>query len=242
MSVAIRQIGDPILHQTPKPVDFSKLQQLQQYLDIMWHQLHITGGVGIACNQCAEIQEPWQMAIIGVADEQGLDRAQQRYPHEMIPPPFVIYNPHIESVSGEPYYPIHGEGCLSVAGPIRGREKRYPAVTLRYSNREGQEFSHQFSGFIAHIIQHECDHLRGKTFLDGILSELNESQLSRVKSLCQQALLFHEIQAGVLAMAPMELVFERDQQGKVIIQEDILQQALQASYLAVIEGILKRIA
>lgn len=62
------------------------------------------------------------------------------------------------------------EGCLSLPhfyGPIK-RSKR---VLVKYQDEEGRDQSEEFKGFIAHIIQHEIDHLNGVLFLDRILEQ-----------------------------------------------------------------------
>ena len=41
---------------------------------------------------------------------------------------------------------------------------RSDQVTVRYWDINGHEQVNDFSGFVARIIQHECDHLAGKVF------------------------------------------------------------------------------
>lgn len=62
------------------------------------------------------------------------------------------------------------EGCLSLPhyyGPIK-RSKR---LTLKYMNLEGNIITREFKDFLAHIIQHEVDHLNGILFIDKILEQ-----------------------------------------------------------------------
>ena len=51
------------------------------------------------------------------------------------------------------------EGCLSLPG-VR-KTTRYKRITVRYLDRKFTEHTQSFSGYIAQIIQHECDHLEG---------------------------------------------------------------------------------
>ncbi len=51
------------------------------------------------------------------------------------------------------------EGCLSLAG-VR-KTIRYNRITVRYLDKTFAEHTQAFSGYIAQIIQHECDHLEG---------------------------------------------------------------------------------
>ncbi len=62
------------------------------------------------------------------------------------------------------------EGCLSLPhyyGPIK-RSKR---VTISYMDPAGKTVTETFEGFLAHIVQHEIDHLNGVVFLDHILEQ-----------------------------------------------------------------------
>ena len=68
----------------------------------------------------------------------------------------VMINPVIIEKSGE--YETE-EGCLSLPG-VR-KTKRYEHITVRYLDRKFAEHTQTFSGYIAQIIQHECDHLEG---------------------------------------------------------------------------------
>ena len=68
----------------------------------------------------------------------------------------VMINPVI-TIKDEPYETE--EGCLSLPG-VR-KTTRYKRITVRYLDRKFTEHTQSFSGYIAQIIQHECDHLEG---------------------------------------------------------------------------------
>ena len=68
----------------------------------------------------------------------------------------VMINPVITGKSGA--YETE-EGCLSLPG-VR-KTTRYDKITVRYLDRKFAEHTQTFSGYIAQIIQHECDHLEG---------------------------------------------------------------------------------
>ncbi len=69
----------------------------------------------------------------------------------------VMINPVITEKS-EPY--DTEEGCLSLPGTRK--TTRYNRITVRYLDKKFDEHIQRFSGYIAQIIQHECDHLTGK--------------------------------------------------------------------------------
>ena len=69
--------------------------------------------------------------------------------------PFI--NPIIIKRSGKPYRAI--EGCLSLAGT---RDvKRYQSITVSFYDRNGKIKTQTYTGYVAQVIQHECDHLDG---------------------------------------------------------------------------------
>ena len=62
------------------------------------------------------------------------------------------------------------EGCLSLPhhyAPV----KRSTSVTVKYQQPELSTKTAVFSGFPAHIIQHEIDHLNGILFIDRVLEQ-----------------------------------------------------------------------
>jgi peptide deformylase len=50
--------------------------------------------------------------------------------------------------------------------PLYGTTIRHTNVTLEAQDENGTRFSYGASGLIAHIFQHECDHLDGVLFID----------------------------------------------------------------------------
>lgn len=88
----------------------------------------------------------------------------------------VVINPQILSISsinlGAKSKSANSvlEGCLSLPhfyGPI----KRAKKLTLKYITENGEEVTREFKGFLAHIIQHEVDHLNGILFIDRVLEQ-----------------------------------------------------------------------
>lgn len=65
------------------------------------------------------------------------------------------------------------EGCLSLQD-IWGVVKRHYGVVLTYQDETGQQHTQKFVGFMATIIQHECDHLQGNLFTKRVLEQKNQ--------------------------------------------------------------------
>ena len=68
----------------------------------------------------------------------------------------VMVNPVIVSKS-QPY--DTEEGCLSLDG-VR-KTKRYKKIRVQYQDEYFEKHVQEYEGYIAQIIQHECDHLEG---------------------------------------------------------------------------------
>lgn len=68
----------------------------------------------------------------------------------------VMFNPVITK-KDSPYETE--EGCLSLAG-VR-KTIRYRNIEMEFTDLSWKRQRQKYSGFIAQIIQHECDHLEG---------------------------------------------------------------------------------
>ncbi len=66
------------------------------------------------------------------------------------------------------------EGCLSIRGKW-GEVPRTEKVTLRAYDETGRLFTRGASGFLAHIFQHEMDHLSGILYTDKAVALYDES-------------------------------------------------------------------
>ncbi|MEN9551653.1 MAG: hypothetical protein RI935_30 [Candidatus Parcubacteria bacterium] len=77
--------------------------------------------------------------------------------------PLVFINPKIIKHSKKRV--TMQEGCLSVRW-IYGKTYRYTQATVEAYDVEGRKFTFGGSGLIAHIFQHEIDHLDGILFID----------------------------------------------------------------------------
>jgi len=76
----------------------------------------------------------------------------------------VFINPVLTKESREKRW-MEGEGCLSVRW-IYGKVRRSTKVTIRAYDENGVLFERGASGLLAHIFQHEVDHLNGILFID----------------------------------------------------------------------------
>ncbi len=99
-------------------------------------------GVGIAANQ---IGEPLSVAWVGREDGSF----------------FEIVNPRILETTG----PVTlEEGCLSVPGEWEPCP-RFHRVKVKYQDRTGAWHELEAEGRLAHVLQHEIDHLYGTVYV-----------------------------------------------------------------------------
>lgn len=125
-------------------------------------------GVAIAA---AQVGEPLQLFIVsGKAlarskdfdkkDEADLENAKKGVP----PPPDQVYiNPVMTKISRKKE--AKHEGCLSIRGKW-GMVPRAEKATVKAYDEHGKPFTRGASGFLAHIFQHEMDHLKGVLYTD----------------------------------------------------------------------------
>ena len=75
----------------------------------------------------------------------------------------VFINPIIKKMSKD--RKLLDEGCLSVR-PLYGKVRRATKVTVEAYDQFGKKFTKEGTGLLAHIFQHETDHLEGILFID----------------------------------------------------------------------------
>jgi len=89
--------------------------------------------------------------------------AENSYDEDAKHKPLVFINPKIIKRSKK--NAVMQEGCLSVRW-IYGKTKRSVAATVEAYDIEGKKFTYGGNGLLAHIFQHEIDHLDGVLFVD----------------------------------------------------------------------------
>lgn len=81
----------------------------------------------------------------------------------------VLINPEIVETHGD-LTPMW-EGCVSSGtdeNTLYAQVSRYEAITLRWLDENAKEHEERLEGFIAHVAQHEVDHLSGVLFVDRV--------------------------------------------------------------------------
>ena len=151
----VSRLGHPVLRKPAEAVPRESIASptIQRLIDDMIETMREYDGVGIAAPQ---VHVSKQIAVIEVQDN-------RRYPGENSIPLTVLINPKILAASKQQLE--DWEGCLSVE-ELRGRVPRAESVELEAYTRKGEKIRLHAHRFFARVIQHECDHLAGKVFLD----------------------------------------------------------------------------
>ncbi|MDR1033045.1 MAG: peptide deformylase [Candidatus Nomurabacteria bacterium] len=157
----LRRLGDPILRAKAKTLTKSEvlLPETQALIDNMYYTCAEKDyGVGLSASQVGQ-----NLAISIVAIKPTPTRPNS------VPFDEVLINTKIVEAFGEPT--LKWEGCCSIGGPafeslIFGLVPRYKKVRIKYLDRHGEPQEKTVKDFVAHVVQHETDHLGGILFTD----------------------------------------------------------------------------
>ena len=136
----------------------------------MFDSMYAADGVGLAAPQIGVHKR------VVVVDIRSYEREQQDGKVE-IPSgeqALVLVNPEFSNKSGELEWE---EGCLSVPGET-GMVTRAAKCTVKYLDLDGKACVLDAEGLKAVALQHECDHLEGKLFVD-YLSKLKRGFIKK---------------------------------------------------------------
>ena len=131
--------------------DFSKFTK-REVSDLVFRMRRImraANGIGLSANQ---IGLSFNMFVAEVPD---VDKGGTKF--------YALFNPKIEKKSDETA--ILEEGCLSIPG-VWGYVPRAERVILTGFDKNAKPIKIKAWGLLAHVFQHETDHLQGKLFID----------------------------------------------------------------------------
>lgn len=170
--MAVRQIliwPDPELMKISAKVEVVDAS-VKALVQDMFDSMYAADGVGLAAPQIGVHKR------VVVVDIRSYEREQKDGKVE-IPSgeqPLVLINPEFSNKSGEIEWE---EGCLSVPGEV-GMVTRAAKCTVTYLDLDGQQCVLEAEELKAVALQHECDHLDGKLFVD-YLSRLKRGVIKK---------------------------------------------------------------
>lgn len=139
-------------------------ESVRTLIDDLLETMYAASGIGLAATQVNVHQ---RVLVVDVSD-----------PRDQ---PLAFVNPRIEQAEGEQE---RDEGCLSVPGFFE-TVKRAEHIRVAALNRQGEPFELEADGLLAVCIQHECDHLDGKLFVDYISNLKRQRIKSKLRKQAQ---------------------------------------------------------
>ena len=133
----------------------------------MFTLMYASNGIGLAANQ---VDLPLRLFIVNLSAKPGEGEE------------LVFINPVLSKPKGNEE---SEEGCLSFP-ELYGPVTRPKQITVQAYNLQGEEIRASLNGMLAHVVQHEYDHLDGVLFVDRmsptaraqVQPTLNEFELS----------------------------------------------------------------
>jgi peptide deformylase len=155
----VAHLGHPILRRIAEPIPPEGIgaPAVQQLIDDMLETMEDHDGAGLAAPQ---VHVSSRLVIYGV-------RSNPRYPDVDEIPLTVLINPVVTPLGEEQVEDF--EGCLSVPD-LRGQVPRWTRVRVEAYGRDGRRLRFTVEDWHARVVQHECDHLDGKVYLDRMRS------------------------------------------------------------------------
>ena len=155
MVLPIYIYGHPVLRAENAVVtpDYPNLKEL---IENMKETMYDTQGIGIAAPQVGV-----NARIVYI----DVDVLAEDFP-ELKDVRMVLINPEI-TIDEEASLVTREEGCLSVPG-IHENVQRREIIHLHWQDEEFQEHDRDIEGYLARVVQHECDHLEKTLFVDRI--------------------------------------------------------------------------
>lgn len=149
--MALREIlihPDPRLKKMCEPVETVD-STVRRLAEDMLETMYDAPGVGLAAPQVGINS---RLLVMDCADRENGDLR-----------PIALINPQIAWASEEEA--VYEEGCLSIPEVFEDI-KRPKAVTVTWTDLDGNLAEETFEGLWATCVQHEVDHLNGKLFID----------------------------------------------------------------------------
>jgi len=151
------EFGNPVLRSAARQLNKDEIcsAEIQQLIQDMYYTLENKKyGVGIAATQVGK-----SLAISAIDTKPTPTRP------DLTRQKLTIINPEI--VKGYGRKVQQWEGCIS-GSELYAQVPRYARIRLTWMDERAETHEQDFDGFLAHVIQHEVDHLNGILFVDKV--------------------------------------------------------------------------
>lgn len=132
-------------------------EALSEFARNLLTTMYAAPGIGLAATQ---VNVHKRVIVVDISEEKD-------QPHMLVNP---VLEPFGDKIKGE-------EGCLSVPD-IYDSVERFEYVKVSAQDVHGKPLQFTADGMLSICIQHECDHLEGKLFVD-YLSSLKRGRISK---------------------------------------------------------------
>ena len=169
MILPIYTYGNAVLRKQAEPIaaDYPELNTL---ITNMYDTMYKAEGVGLAAPQ---VGLAIRLLVIDLVAFKEDDPELGAFKVVMINP--TILERSEEEVTLE-------EGCLSIPG-VHENVSRSEHIKIKYQDASFNEYTEEFNGYKARVIQHEYDHLEGHLFTDRVSPIRRQLLKSRLTSI-----------------------------------------------------------
>ena len=158
--LGLTRAGNPILREVMPRLSSEDIlsDEVQDVIADMRHTCQAKQyGVGLAAPQ---VGARYALSVIGIKPTPNRPKLESFDQ--------VIINPSYEGI-GEP----NGkwEGCMSIGSGddlLYGQAERFDEIEAEWLDEFGEHHKRILGGFVAHVFQHETDHLNGILFVDRV--------------------------------------------------------------------------
>lgn len=128
-----------------------------------------------------QIGYPYQIIIFAVNDDKLLKQLRPDLTDTM--PRTIWVNPSYTGIGSKDSEDM--EGCFSIKNHV-GKVKRYQHIQYEAISTDGSKITGEAKGFLARVIQHEVDHIKGILCLDSLSGDEKIDKQEYIKIRQQQ--------------------------------------------------------
>lgn len=156
------QFGNPVLRQVARQLDTAEIRSeaVQTLIQNMYYTLERKKyGIGLAAPQVGESLALSAILVMPMPWRPTVEEVK-----------LTIINPKVIETYGR--RTGMWEGCISFCGEQKefpyAKALRWRKVRVKYQDERGEWHEKKFDGLLAHVLQHEIDHLNGILFVDRV--------------------------------------------------------------------------
>jgi len=157
----ILRMGHPALRKVSNSIPSEEI--LSKHTQEFFERLYVTmkgehNGIGIAAPQVNVSKQIIIVEFLPSTEQSNIKPLPKK----------IICNPQIQFHGSEKIY--MWESCLSVPLLV-GRVRRFNHISINFLDESARKRSIRASGYLAALLQHECDHLQGILFPQRLSSD-----------------------------------------------------------------------